>query len=392
MPAAERVVYASAALNFFTAGCTFTFSTIAIKLEEEFDVSRGELSWIFSFGVALYFFLGPGVGWLAKAMGAKGARGLSLCGIAVMAIFLSAAATATSVYGFALAYIVATGFGVGLSYVPTLVAAQGSGRDPQWAVGVVVAGIGFGTLVLPIAAERLITMFGWRETYFVLAILTAAFGGWAAYMIPASPPHSEQARGSGISQALGQRAFWLIFLAGTLTSAAFQIPFLHLQRSIQDAGTGGLAAAALFGFIGIGNVLGRLLISRFGSRVRSAKWRLFVMSMGLGCSFTIWLFASTAFAFLLFALVFGVFYGGFAAVIPDLAREFFGMQNAGTILGLILASAGFGTLFGPTFAGYVYDMSSSYRPAVACAIAATILGALFIALARKPGPGNPSSR
>ena len=46
---------------------------------------------------------------------------------------------------------------------------------------------------------------------------------------------------------------------------------------------------------------------------------------------------------------------------PDIKGDYFGRRSFGTILGLSGILQTGGSMFGPVFAGYIYDVTNSYR-------------------------------
>ena len=65
-----------------------------------------------------------------------------------------------------------------------------------------------------------------------------------------------------------------------------------------------------------------------------------------------------------FALVFGAFYGGFVAIAPSLAADYFGGRALGSIIGALYSGVAFGALLGAPVAGYAYDFFGSYTGAI----------------------------
>jgi len=62
-----------------------------------------------------------------------------------------------------------------------------------------------------------------------------------------------------------------------------------------------------------------------------------------------------------FAIVYGFAHGGFFAVMSPLTAEFFGTASHGTIFGMIIFVSTIGGAIGPLLAGYVFDLTGSYR-------------------------------
>ena len=71
-----------------------------------------------------------------------------------------------------------------------------------------------------------------------------------------------------------------------------------------------------------------------------------------------------------FAVAFGVFYGGWVAVLPAVVMDYFGGRNVSGLIGILYTSVAFGTLVGPSAAGFAFDFSHSYTvPILASAVA-----------------------
>ncbi|MFX9058277.1 MFS transporter, partial [Acinetobacter baumannii] len=62
----------------------------------------------------------------------------------------------------------------------------------------------------------------------------------------------------------------------------------------------------------------------------------------------------------IFALVFGLAYGGFVALAPALIADYFGARDIAGIIGWLYSSVAVGTLAGPSLAGLAYDLTGSY--------------------------------
>ena len=75
----------------------------------------------------------------------------------------------------------------------------------------------------------------------------------------------------------------------------------------------------------------------------------------------IWAVSATFWPLAIFALVFGLAYGGWVALLPAVVMDYFGGRNVSGIIGILYTSAGVGALIGPSAAGFIFDVSRSYR-------------------------------
>ena len=366
-------------------GSAYTFTAFIPSLQEAFGASRGDVSLVFSLAGFLYFALGPLAGALADRYGSRLPVGL---GVALLAVGLVLAGQAGSLLQVYLAYGVGVGLGVGLSYVPAVGAVQPwFARRRAQASGYAVAGIGVGTLLMPPFAVELIAAFGWRGAYLALGAFALFAGGAAAALLDGSPAarglHPDGAvrplaaagdatGGFSVRQAMQSRIFWALYAACLALGFGVFIPFVHLAPYALDQGHPDRAGVLLLSLIGVGSIAGRFflggLADRFGRRNA-----LLLMFAGIVGAQLFWLAASSLPALACYALLHGCFYGGFVALIPAVAMDYFGLRHANGVIGLLYTSVAFGTLLGPTFAGLAFDLAGSYvlPIAVSAGLAAT---------------------
>jgi MFS family permease len=81
-----------------------------------------------------------------------------------------------------------------------------------------------------------------------------------------------------------------------------------------------------------------------------------------------------------FAFVYGVFYGGWVAVLPAVVMDYFGGRNVSGIIGILYTSVAFGTLIGPSAAGFAFDLTQTYTLPILASAAANIIAAAIVAV------------
>jgi MFS family permease len=392
-------------------GIAYSFAAFFQALRDEFHGSRAGISLVFGITGFLYFSLGAVSGPLADRFGP---RRVVAAGVLLIAAGVLVASRAQALWQVYLTYSLGVGLGVGFAYVPAISAVQ------RWFVrrrgvasGLAVAGIGVGNLAMPPLAAALIDHTNWRTAYVLLGLLALALGLTAAALIEHSPQRrgllpdgaparsrSPQAADStthgdevGVRAALASRPFKLLYAATAASSLGLFIPFVHLAPYARDHGLSGAAGAWLVALIGVGSTVGRFALGGTADRLGRRR-SLMVMFAGMGLSLLWWTVAVDLWALALFALLFGVCYGGFVALIPALTTDYFGGRSAGGIIGLLYTSVAVGTLAGPWLAGMIYDVRESYLlPIVVGAVANFIaLGCLAVLVepARWRAGGHPT--
>ncbi len=141
----------------------------------------------------------------------------------------------------------------------------------------------------------------------------------------------------------------------------------------------------LVGALGIAGTFGRFLLGGIADHV-GRRHALALMFAGLTAAMAWWLLAPpTFFALLLYAVVFGAFYGGYITMLPVLAMDFYGGRRISTIIGFLYTSWAVGALGGPALAGFLYEASGNYFYAI-------LTGAVFMVLATASCLAAPEPR
>lgn len=368
-----------------TLGTAYSFGAFFESMSEEFDADAGATAVIF--GVTTFSFF-----WLSLITGRMADRFGPRVVLAVGAAAMLAGLLLTSRVDSLAAGYVTYGAGVGVAaacgYVP-MVATVGGWfvRHRALAVGLAVAGIGVGTLVMSPLSAALIDRYGWRDTYVVFA-----FGGSALLLacIPLvdRPPGDGSPQPSRFKDAIGSAVFRRIHLSAFALGLALFVPFVFVGQYAKERGVGSVRAAVLVGVLGGASVLSRI---GFGSLVRAhGAFRLYRASFVVHTlSFAIWFVAGSSYVLLIaFVLVLGIGYGGFVALGPIVISDRMGVAGLGSILGVLYTAPGLGGLVGPPSAGWLIDRTDSYRWAiVACFACAAISVALLSGL-----PVGPDGR
>jgi MFS family permease len=88
--------------------------------------------------------------------------------------------------------------------------------------------------------------------------------------------------------------------------------------------------------------------------------------------------------FYLFAVIFGIGYGGLAALMSPVPAELFGLQSLGAVVGAVVCSFTIGGAIGPVLAGRIFDLTGSYSLAFWACTAAGVAGIILSALLKLP--------
>jgi MFS family permease len=379
-------------------GAQFSFGVFFSALIEEFGWSRGALSGAF----ALYAF---GYSGLAVVSGHLTDRWGPRAVIAVGGAFLGAgwiAMSATSAiwhpYVF---YGVVAAIGMSTANVPcSATVARWFVRRRGLATGLATAGGSLGAFCLPPLAQILVSGVGWRRAYVIFGAAILLSLNLLAPLMKRDPeglgltPDGdspaetrvaplETGRDYTMSKAMRTRAFWVLFSLFAATWIPIFAPLVHLVPLARGLGVDPLVAATLVSALGMAGIAGRLIMGSLSDRIGRRP------AIGIGLVLQILAFLGFAVAGALpglyaASIAFGFSYGAVASLFPAIVADFFGREQAGSLVGLLFAMSGSMAALGPLGAGFIYDRTGSYGPAWVASAALNVVALGLLAWARPP--------
>jgi len=268
---------------------------------------------------------------------------------------------------------------------------------------ITLSGVGAGALIGPPVASHLVSNYGWRNAYLIMGIVALVLIMVAAQFLRRDPsqkglfPYGESEAGTGslnldvegtsLSQATRTGQFWMlgfIYLCFGFGSAA---TLVHIVPYATDLGISPLAAASILAIIGGVGIVGRLGIGRVSDRIGN-KSSLIACFILLAVAFLWLLFAKELWMLRLFAVIFGIGWGGIAIIVSPIVAELFGLRAHGVILGTVTVGLAVGGAGGTLIAGYVFDTASSYYPVFLAYTVLSIIGLILALFLRVPRKGR----
>jgi len=381
------IVATCACIQAIGVGSYVTFGVFFKSLLGEFGWSRATLSGAHSLTFLIAGVLGILVGRLTDRFGPRILMTVAgfFCGFALL--LMSRINAPWQLYLF---YSLL--FGIGLSAVDVIALST----TARWFVrrrgvmtGIVKMGTGSGQLAMPLVASVLIAGFGWRTAYvfmggmaMLLLILVAQLlrrdparmglapdGGIRPEMSGSDSSHM----GASLGEALKNRQFWTIFFANLAACFSLMSVMLHIVPHATDIGIQATAAAGVLSTIGGVSMAGRFVIGNAIDRIGNRASMIFCFVMLI--MVLLWLqMADNLWMLYLFAAVYGFIHGGFFTVISPIVAEYFGLRSHGLLFGMAVFAGTVGGFIGPVFAGYVFDVTASYRLAFRVCIVAALIG------------------
>lgn len=361
----------------------FTFGVFLKPIMADMGWNRGTASFALALGEFLAALAVPLLGLM---MDRWSIRKVALPGIVAFAGLLCLMGfTPHSLAIFTLMFAVASIAGsiqTPLSYTKAI--AAWFDRRRGMALGIALAGVGLGGIVLPQLANYFIGRFGWREGYVLLGVmvLAIAFPAVALWVREPQPGEGEAPQWAGdppgysTREALIQPNFWLLAATFFLVALALLGFAGHVVPLLTDRGLSPAAAAATFGLFGLATLTGRVmsgyLIDRiFAPYIASVFWLapiggFFLLSSGTG------------FLPAIGVVLLGLGLGTEVDLIAFMLSRYLGLRAFGTLYGLFFMMFGLGGALGRFFAGYLFEVAGSYNPALIGAAGALVLAALLV--------------
>lgn len=186
-------------------------------------------------------------------------------------------------------------------------------------------------------------------------------------------------------QALMTPAFWMLTISQVSSSVAIVTLALHLAPKLTDPATGMTLTQA--GTVELAYTLvalpSQFLSGYFADRLPKTTLIAALMAVQATGILVIALFDSVPMAYL-FALLYGIGFGGRIPLTTAIRGEYFGRKAFATIMGISQLPMNVAMIFAPLFAGYMYDTTNSYIVPFTIFAALCYFGAVLMLFVRKP--------
>ncbi len=377
-------------VNMVGFGAMYSYAAFSDDLAAAFGASRTTSSLIFALSGACCFAVSGFTGPLTDRYGP---RPFAIAGMTAVSLGLMTASLAHGMMGVAMCYGVLIGIGTGFAHVPAIVAIQRCFVVRRGlASGIAAGGVGVGTALVPPMADLLANYGDWRFAFIASSIGAGIVGLAGAMLLPGMPPRrgatglravAEQIATQAPSRPVGagapsQGGVVRLYLGVLLVSIAVILPFAHLVPTARALGIARADALGLLGLIGIASIAGRFVLGAVAD-LAGRRETFLASTMALVVATMLWSQASSLMALHAFALLFGLGWGGFVALLPAFIADQFGARRAGTVIGLLYSFRAIPMLATPLAAGYAMEALGDHRVPVAAVGLLGLVGMILIA-------------
>jgi MFS family permease len=396
------VLAAAGMMMLASAGMSQAFSLFVKPMAADFGGARGDISIAYTI-----YMVGFGVGsfvmtWLADRVSMRLLLLIAAITYSAGAILSGLAHTLWALY---LAFGVLNGSAIGsLVGCLTYLVAQWFAARKGLALGILLAGMGLGVFASSMTASMMMESYGWRGTFIVLGVAALLVNCPMLLLIrertvarasqngvdQISPPRTQSAPGTAgavwsTATAVKTWSFWSLSATFFCCCLSHSGPLLHYIPYASDLGITAQGSALLVTIMGLASVVGRTGLGALSDWL-GGKPTLFVCLV-VQMLMAAWALVFTSWAaWVSFAIVFGISYGGVFPLYPAITRGYFGAEGTGGIYGFQLMLSTIAMGLGGYLGGYLFDLFGTYRVSFLTSVAIGTLSILLLMTVAAPRP------
>lgn len=395
------VLAAACMLNIVARADQNSFGVFIDPLVDKFGWKRGEISFAYS----LAFLVGlPAVvlmGWLGDRVGTRFLMILASVMIGGGTVLLGMIGELWHfylIYGFLVGSMGHAAFSVLLPVIMTRWFATRMGV----ALGIYWAAQGIGPVIFAPLFRWLLDTRGWDQTFYVIGMGLFAILFVFSWFIRPSPaamglkaygetdvstenPQSDGAKARKpeapaitVREVLRGRTIWLLIGIHHVGCVAHSLILAHVVSMATFNGIPGVKAATVLSVIAGVSVISRFAFSVLAERL-GGRLVLTISLIGQGAPVLILFFAHEAWVFYLFAVMFGLCYGGEMVGFPIINKQLYGARAPlSSIYSYQMVGASTGMALGGWLGGALFDLHGSYHWSL---VASMVIGCIGIPMA-----------
>ncbi len=318
--------------------------------------------------------------------------------------------------------VVSFGFNIGLGGAASVAVSQWFVKKRGLARSITGMGFGIGGFIMPVTLTFLLLLYNWREMFIIVGLVSLVILlplSWffvkthgpeyygvlpdgakvegetdTASLLKAGEAYAKEVGEVEFTakQAYRTKALWLTVAALSIHLMLIGVTDIHTIPFLTDLGMDPLVAAAGAGLsIGV-SLPFRLLAGILCDKVGITKIRFLFLAGLVGdlFSFIILLNAGTNVSLLYtYLILYGISNKGFCATMLLLILpRYFGRKEYSIIEGTTSLVWAIGGIVAPIYAGWIYDVTGSYRGIFTALLLLTAAGIVITYLAKPPKPPN----
>jgi len=376
---------------------TQAFGVVILPLQDEFGWSQGSITLAYGISAITSALVSPAIG---MATDRYGGRPVLMVAVASFLIGTAIAAMATEVWHIWISYGIFLGLTQSCLNISLITSATYWFREKLGiGVGLLQGGQGVGSAGTTLLIGILLASYDWRVAFWTLGIGSGAamtlillffrskpsdmglepyggarLGGRGRAFTPEILKLRDRVRAASIQSTA---AFWKLVMVHYLGCLSHAIVIVYIIPIAVLAGVGSVAAAGVLSTLALVSGITRFLTPVLADRLgpRGTMGVMYVLQ-GLPVLMLFW--TNDTWSFYLFAVVFGIGYGGEGSAFPIINRRYFGEGSLGRSFGWQLSGAMLGMATGGWIGGVLFGFFDDYTLTIALSVGASLAGAVLI--------------
>jgi len=368
------LIAASAVGIHISIGSVYAYSVMTNPVKDVFEVEGSVIKWAFKIAILLLGLSAAFLGRWVEKVGPRisGTTAGIFYGVGILGSGL--AVQLESLWLFYLCYGVIGGIGLGLGYItPVSTLVKWFPDKRGLATGMAIMGFGFAALIFGPVMAKLFETVGVSNAFYILGVIYMVLILSSARYIERPPlgyaPKGYQ-EGEGkiikedltnitANESLKSPRFYYIWIMMFINIACGIAIISAASPMMQEKlDYTPMQAAAIVGFIGVFNGLGRITWSSLSDYLgRANTFIIFFAFQILAFYFLPKIGIESVFLIILFTVI--TMYGGGFAMLPAFLGDLFGTKQLGAIHGMVLAAWGLAGVIGTTIYDIVKEQTGS---------------------------------
>jgi OFA family oxalate/formate antiporter-like MFS transporter len=342
-------------------GAIYSWSLFNQPLMDKFNWDRESVALTFSITIGIFAISAMIAG---KIQDRIGPRKVAMAGAIILGTGVCLSSLATQLWHLYLLYGIIAGTGIGTAYVTPLSTCLKWYPDKRGTIaGIAVVGMGLGGMIFKPVIVYFLDQAGVSDTFLYVGLIYGVIIFIGAQLLVLPPQgykpdgwnpeqnvNTKQQRDFSTKQVLGTSQFyvlWVMYLFGC--SAGLMVIGIAKDIGVEYAKLSVADAANIVVSIALANAAGRLFWGFTSDKIG----RLNALAAKYLLTTTVLIALALApmniYSFYITASLVGFCFGGFLAVYPSIAADFYGTKNIGMNYGLLYLAYGAAAFIGPVF-------------------------------------------
>jgi MFS family permease len=252
------------------------------------------------------------------------------------------------------------------------------------AVGFAASGNYLAGAIWPTLVQGYVVSHGWRGAYELIGIFCVVTMIPLALLLRRKLPAAVSVDGKpAVPEPLLQSPYsprglqWLLAVAGIGCCVAMSMPQVHIVSYCVDLGYGAAVGAEMLALMSAGGVVSRLASGALADYIGGVRTLLLGSVMQCAALFFFLPFDGLISLYAV-SLLFGLSQGGIVPSYAIVVREYMPAKEAGSRIGIIIASTILGMALGGWMSGEIYDLTGSYTLAFVNGIAWNVMNMAIV--------------